>query len=81
MSTHDYPVRLVRGEDLDETMVLVGESGGLSAIYGRGGSAFGGMTVETEHGTLYVNHDDEYSVYDDRQFEDVNTADGTAIDS
>lgn len=83
MSTHDYPTRKVRGKDLDGTMVLVGESGGLSAIYVNSpSSAMPGLTlIETEHGPLYLDPDKEYDVYDDRQFEDVNTADGSAIDS
>jgi hypothetical protein len=31
--THDYETKSVLGKDLDETMILVGESGGLSAVY------------------------------------------------
>lgn len=64
--THDYPTRLVFGRDLDGTMTLVGESGGLSSIYLTGPSnSFPGMVaVETEHGFLYLDPDDEYDVLD-----------------
>lgn len=80
---HDYPTRLVKGAHLNSTMVLVGESGGLSAIYGNEESSAmpGLLLVETEHGSLYLDPDEEYEVYDDGQLEDVNTADGSAIDA
>jgi len=80
MTTH--PTRKVRGSDLDNTMVLVGESGGLSAIYDNGpSSAMPGLAlVETEHGPLYLDPDQEYDVYDEAQAEDINNADGSAVD-
>jgi hypothetical protein len=61
---HDYDTKLVAAERLDSTMVLVGESGGLSAIYGvKGSSVMPGMlAVETEHGTLYLDIDLVYEV-------------------
>lgn len=62
--THDYDTESVLGSDLNSTHVLVGESGGLSAVYGaKPSSAMPGlMTVETEHGPLYLDPDCEYSV-------------------
>ncbi len=33
MSTHDYKTKMVKGKDLNNTHVFVGESGGLSAVY------------------------------------------------
>jgi hypothetical protein len=82
MTTHDYPTRKVRGFELDETMVLVGESGGLSAVYDNSPSSAmpGLMMIDTEHGPLYLDPDEEYDVYDDHQLEGVNNADGSAID-
>lgn len=65
MSSHDYPTRTVLGRDLDTTMVLVGESGGLSAIYEVSSSAPPGVIpVTTEHGTLYLDPDEYYEAYD-----------------
>lgn len=66
MSTHDHPTKQVLGKDLDSTMVLVGQSGGLSAIYETNPSdlAFGMVVVETEHGPLYLDPDEEQTVYD-----------------
>lgn len=55
--TNDYESQDVLVLLLDETMVLVGESGGLSAVYGRPvpyGSGEHAVTVLTEHGTLLV---------------------------
>lgn len=83
MSPHDYPIRQVRGRDLDSTMVLVGESGGLSAIYD--GYPSGAMpelrVIETEHGPLYLDPDEDYTIYDERALEDINDAAGSAIDT
>jgi len=66
MSTHDYPVQLVRGKDLDATMVLVGEAGGLAAIYDikRSSAMPGLLSVETDFGPLMLDPDEEYEVYD-----------------
>ena len=66
MSTHDYPTREVAGRDINSTMVLVGESGGLSAIYDIEPSFAmpGLLTAGTEHGTLYLDPDEVYNVYD-----------------
>jgi hypothetical protein len=66
MSTaHEYPTRKVQGSDLDETMTLVGESGGLSSVYAEGRSVpVGLISVETEHGFLYLDPDEEFDVLD-----------------
>lgn len=60
MSTHDYEVRQIKVRDLDSTCVLVGESGGLSAVYNCGTSSVmaGCCVVETEHGSLYMDSDE-----------------------
>lgn len=65
--THDYNTKFVLGKDLDHTMVLVGDSGGLCAIYAnyQSGAMPGLRALETEHGPLYLDPDEEYSVYDD----------------
>lgn len=62
--THDHAVKLLPAKRLDNTHVLIGESGGLSAVYSVEDGAMGGLAVETEHGTLYLNHEDEVSVLD-----------------
>lgn len=62
--THEYPVTRVQSQMLNETHTLVGESGGLSAVYGVMGEIFGGLAVETEHGMLFLNHEDEVVVLD-----------------
>lgn len=64
--THDYPTRLVLGDDLNGSMTLVGESGGLSSIYSVSPSSSlpGLLVVETEHGPLYLDPDMEYDVLD-----------------
>lgn len=62
--THDYETKKVRAAQLTNEHVLVGESGGLSAIYELGPSSAmpGFMRVETEHGPLYLDPDHEYDV-------------------
>ncbi len=67
MTTHEYPTRPVNTKDLNSTMVLVGESGGLSAIYedAEESSAMRGLwRVETEHGPLYLDPDEDQDVLD-----------------
>lgn len=66
-TTHDYETETVLAAHLDSTHVLVGESGGLSAVY-RAGPSFsmpGMMVIETEHGLLYKDPDDEVEVLRD----------------
>lgn len=62
--THDYDTQLVQGSQLDGTMTLVGESGGLSSIYESSKSdlMMGMVVVTTEHGPLYLDPDESYSV-------------------
>lgn len=62
--THDHPVIEVLGSDLDSTMTLVGESGGLSSIYEIGGLSMGLLVVETEHGFVHLDPDEHYAVLD-----------------
>lgn len=61
-----HATRPVLGSDLDNTMVLVGDSGGLSAIYEVGNSAVMShmLVVETEHGPLYLDPTERYAVLD-----------------
>lgn len=57
------PHKLITASELNSTHVLIGESGGLSAVYDVYTSySFGGLAVETEHGTIYVDADDEITV-------------------
>lgn len=63
MTTQDYSTIFLRAQQLDDTCVLVGQSGGLSAVYevspaapmpdGQGGLA-PAMRVLTEHGVMYM---------------------------
>lgn len=56
--THDYDTVSVRFGDLQPHCVLVGEAGGLSAVYGYPQPIFNGLVViDTEHGGL-VHHPD-----------------------
>lgn len=65
--THDHPTKSIPATALDDTHVLVGDSGGLSAVYEVSHSAAmtGLLCVETEHGPLYLDPDHDYVVYDD----------------
>lgn len=65
-ATHDYKVKLVQVMHLDATHVLVGESGGLCAVYSSAPSGFGwGLWgVETEHGMLLLDPDAMVEVHD-----------------
>lgn len=67
INIHDYKTKEVLGKDLDYTMVLVGESGGLCAVYAVNNSSAmpGLLAVETEHGPLYLDPDEYYNIYDD----------------
>ena len=64
--TTEYPTKPVKGSLLDGEMTLVGESGGLSAIYDcRPNTLVDGLlTVETEHGMLLLDPDTEHNVLD-----------------
>jgi hypothetical protein len=65
-ATHDYDTRPMLGRDLTSAHVLVGESGGLSAVYDCNPSSlvFGLVVVTTEHGQLYLDPDALYEVLD-----------------
>lgn len=65
-ATHDYPTVSISPKELDSTHVLVGYSGGLSAVYDVEPSNLmpGMMLVETEHGPLYLDPDEDCEVYD-----------------
>ena len=56
---HDYITQNVKPSDLDATCVLVGECGGLSAVFSTEPSAAmpGCTAIATEHGYLYVDSD------------------------
>lgn len=60
----DFRTQLVTVTSLSSIDVLVGESGGLSAIYDTSPSYVmeGCQAIETEHGTLYMDADDEVVV-------------------
>jgi hypothetical protein len=64
--THDYTTKSIKGSDLDNTMTLVGESGGLSSIYDTRMGTLNPvlLTVETEHGMLLLDPDESYEVLD-----------------
>lgn len=64
-TTHDYDMVQVQAFELTDGMVLVGESGGLSAVYGV--SLLHGTVqaiIETEHGFLATNRNIEFDVLD-----------------
>jgi hypothetical protein len=63
-ATHDYTTRLVPAAELSSSDVLVGECGGLSAVFSvRDSSAMPGcVAVETEHGMLYLDADHDVEV-------------------
>lgn len=62
--THDHPVKLVPATELNNTHVLVGESGGLSAVYEIEKTSVIELAIITEHGTLFAYEGDEFSVLD-----------------
>lgn len=59
-ATHDYDTNLKLVAALDSTDVLVGESGGLSAVYDNAPSRVmrGCHHIETEHGSLYIDSEE-----------------------
>lgn len=68
--THDYSTKEVKSADLTSDHVLVGESGGLCAVYsatrlGPVQSIHGLIHVETEHGFLLLDPEEMVNVYDD----------------
>lgn len=62
---HDDQTREVYTDKLLSGMTLVGDSGGLSVIFGdalRSQTLPGLMLVETEHGPLYLDPDHTHTV-------------------
>lgn len=62
---HTYNSQFVTGGDLQNSDTLVGESGGLSSVYevnSNSGLVMGCVAVVTEHGTLYLDPDNEYEI-------------------
>lgn len=64
---HDYETDFILASELDGTHVLVGESGGLSAVYGAAASNVTPdfIVVNTEHGTLHMHGDVKVEVLKD----------------
>ena len=63
---NQHSTKKIAATDIDETMILVGESGGLSAVYEVQPSSLlpGMIHVFTEHGPLYLDSDIEYLILD-----------------
>lgn len=61
-ATHDYETTLVPGADLTADLTLVGECGGLSAIFDVSASQVPWVRVKTEHGPLYLDPEHLYEV-------------------
>ena len=68
VETHDYATALVRADQLNPTHVLVGESGGLSAVYfvEMSHERKGEMLIETEHCSFYAEPDEMFTVLAER---------------
>jgi hypothetical protein len=66
-ATHDYTTLVLPAHNLTLQHTLVGESGGLSAVYNvEPSSAMPGcLAIETEHGYLYAVADAEVVVLAD----------------
>lgn len=66
-ATHDHATTQVLGRDLTSPQVLLGDSGGLSAVSEVSASSAmpGLMCVETEHGPLYLDPDHLYTVLEE----------------
>jgi hypothetical protein len=64
MPAHEYPVRDVPPAELDHTMTLVGECGGLSSILGSPEKSGGYIVIDTEHGSLALVPDQAVAVLD-----------------
>jgi hypothetical protein len=64
--THEYPTWTLTAEELLEEHVLVGASGGLSAVYAV--TQFNGdiYFITTEHGTLIATKQAHFDVFADQ---------------
>lgn len=66
--THDYACTEVTTREMNDTHVLVGESGGLSAVYEVEAGEFSvngwvhGYRVETEHGVFFADSSEAWTV-------------------
>ena len=60
--THEYTTIALCALQLDHTCVLVGESGGLSAVYEARPTATFDVETVTEHGTMVVPPETLFSV-------------------
>jgi hypothetical protein len=67
--THDYETKMVKATALNGTHVIVGECGGLSAVFDvEPSSAIPGLyRVESEHGVLYLDPDQKIQVLEDHE--------------
>mgnify|MGYP006274961001 CR=1 FL=1 len=65
---HDYATKNVLATAINGTHVLVGECGGLSAVFSAEPSAAmpGCIAISTEHGYLYVDNDRELEVLNEQ---------------
>lgn len=65
MNAHEYPTKMIAAELLTKGDVLVGESGGLSAVYEVGQNVvYQRVNVTTEHGSLIFEQEEFVKVYD-----------------
>ena len=66
---HEWVTQVKLAENLDETMVIVGECAGLSAVFRVDPSSLlrGWLRIETEHGYLYAQPRDEFNILDPDQ--------------
>lgn len=70
--THDYDTIEIIPTMLNTSHTLVGQCGGLSSVIGdvsMSNVAFGMLMVETEHGTLYLDPDEDVEVLDQEQMQ------------
>lgn len=61
--THDFKTEVVEARDLQNFDVLVGECGGLSAVFGVSVKVDGTCWVDTEHGTLLTYPEAEFDTF------------------
>jgi len=59
-----HTTTIIKGELLESGQILVGEAGGLSEIFevNESSSSPGLLAVETEHGVLYLDPENEYII-------------------
>jgi hypothetical protein len=64
---HTYKTRLIGARELNGTHVLVGECGGLSAVFAEPQVCLGVLVVETEHGEMVFGVDRRVEVLEEEQ--------------